>query len=251
MTRSKAREYRELARECRRLAGTVSTEEGRAHLPPWRRCGSAWRVSRSKAPTSAKRRRPHRPRASTPSSSSNSKFSPRTRTRAIRIGRASALLVAAPFYQHDRPAPRFHTVLESPLADALLAAMGEGLRARGPLLGRRVAVGKCEQWRGQHADEGGCDDKACHNFVLHQARCAGKSYGEIVKRTSVPQPEAPFRCKVFCGPKQAPLRRDLNFTAASDRSRQKCHTRSFSRADCCRKRADRVNLAHHDPPESW
>jgi hypothetical protein len=32
VTRSKAREYRELARECRRLADTVSTEEGRAHL---------------------------------------------------------------------------------------------------------------------------------------------------------------------------------------------------------------------------
>jgi hypothetical protein len=32
VTRSKAQEYRELARECRKLAGTVSTEEGRAHL---------------------------------------------------------------------------------------------------------------------------------------------------------------------------------------------------------------------------
>ena len=32
MTRSKAQEYRELARECRKLAGTVSTQDGRAHL---------------------------------------------------------------------------------------------------------------------------------------------------------------------------------------------------------------------------
>jgi hypothetical protein len=32
VTRSKAQEYRELARECRKLAGTVSTDEGRAHL---------------------------------------------------------------------------------------------------------------------------------------------------------------------------------------------------------------------------
>lgn len=32
MTRSKAEDYRELARECRRLAGTVSTEDGRVHL---------------------------------------------------------------------------------------------------------------------------------------------------------------------------------------------------------------------------
>ncbi|HET7020024.1 MAG TPA: hypothetical protein VFI58_04860 [Xanthobacteraceae bacterium] len=32
MTRGKAQEYRELARECRSLAGTVSTEDGRAHL---------------------------------------------------------------------------------------------------------------------------------------------------------------------------------------------------------------------------
>lgn len=32
VTRGKAQEYRELARECRRLAGTVSTEDGRAHL---------------------------------------------------------------------------------------------------------------------------------------------------------------------------------------------------------------------------
>ena len=32
MTRSKAQAYRELARECRRLAGTVSTEDGRTHL---------------------------------------------------------------------------------------------------------------------------------------------------------------------------------------------------------------------------
>jgi hypothetical protein len=32
VTRSKAQEYGELARECRRLAGTVSTDEGRAHL---------------------------------------------------------------------------------------------------------------------------------------------------------------------------------------------------------------------------
>ena len=32
MTRSKAQEYREVARECRKLAGTVSTDEGRAHL---------------------------------------------------------------------------------------------------------------------------------------------------------------------------------------------------------------------------
>ena len=32
VTRSKAQEYRELARECRRLAGTVSTEDGRSHL---------------------------------------------------------------------------------------------------------------------------------------------------------------------------------------------------------------------------
>ena len=32
MTRSKAQQYRELARECRKLAGTVSTDEGRAHL---------------------------------------------------------------------------------------------------------------------------------------------------------------------------------------------------------------------------
>ena len=32
MTRSKAQEYRELAGDCRRLARTLSTEEGRAHL---------------------------------------------------------------------------------------------------------------------------------------------------------------------------------------------------------------------------
>ena len=32
MTRSKAQEYRELARECRILARTVSTEDGRTHL---------------------------------------------------------------------------------------------------------------------------------------------------------------------------------------------------------------------------
>lgn len=32
MTRSKAQQYHELARECRRLAGTVSTEDGRSHL---------------------------------------------------------------------------------------------------------------------------------------------------------------------------------------------------------------------------
>jgi len=32
VTRSKAQQYRELARECRKLAGTVSTDEGRAHL---------------------------------------------------------------------------------------------------------------------------------------------------------------------------------------------------------------------------
>lgn len=32
MTRGKAQEYRELARECRGLAGTVSTDDGRAHL---------------------------------------------------------------------------------------------------------------------------------------------------------------------------------------------------------------------------
>ena len=32
VTRSKAQEYRELALECRRLAGTVSTEDGRTHL---------------------------------------------------------------------------------------------------------------------------------------------------------------------------------------------------------------------------
>jgi hypothetical protein len=32
VTRSKAQEYRELARECRKLAGTVSTDEGRTHL---------------------------------------------------------------------------------------------------------------------------------------------------------------------------------------------------------------------------
>jgi hypothetical protein len=32
VTRGKAQEYRELARECRSLAGTVSTEDGRAHL---------------------------------------------------------------------------------------------------------------------------------------------------------------------------------------------------------------------------
>ena len=41
-------------------------------------------------------------------------------------------------------------------------------------------------------------------------------YGEIVKRTSGPQPEAPFRCKVFCGFKAcATLPVDLNFTIAS------------------------------------
>jgi hypothetical protein len=61
------------------------------------------------------------------------------------------------------------------LADALLAAMGERLRARGSLLGRRLAVGQYEQWRGQHADEGGCDEKSCHEFVLHQTRYDGKS----------------------------------------------------------------------------
>lgn len=32
VTRSKAKQYHELARECRRLAGTVSTEDGRSHL---------------------------------------------------------------------------------------------------------------------------------------------------------------------------------------------------------------------------
>jgi len=32
VTRSKAQEYRELARECRGLARTVSTEDGRRHL---------------------------------------------------------------------------------------------------------------------------------------------------------------------------------------------------------------------------
>jgi phage tail tape-measure protein len=32
VTRSQAEKYRELARECRRLAGTVSTEDGRVHL---------------------------------------------------------------------------------------------------------------------------------------------------------------------------------------------------------------------------
>ena len=32
MTRSKAQEYRELARECRRLARTVSTDDSRSHL---------------------------------------------------------------------------------------------------------------------------------------------------------------------------------------------------------------------------
>ena len=32
MTRSKAQEYRELARACRTLARTVSTEDGRSHL---------------------------------------------------------------------------------------------------------------------------------------------------------------------------------------------------------------------------
>ena len=32
MTRSKAQEYHDLAQQCRRLAATVSTEEGRAHL---------------------------------------------------------------------------------------------------------------------------------------------------------------------------------------------------------------------------
>ena len=32
MTRSKAEEYRELARECRSLAVSVSTEDGRVHL---------------------------------------------------------------------------------------------------------------------------------------------------------------------------------------------------------------------------
>ena len=32
MTRSQAQEYRKLARECRRLARTVSTEDGRTHL---------------------------------------------------------------------------------------------------------------------------------------------------------------------------------------------------------------------------
>ena len=45
-------------------------------------------------------------------------------------------------------------------------------------------------------------------------------YGEIVKRTSGPQPEAPFRCKVFCGFKAcATLPVDLNFTIASDLGR--------------------------------
>jgi hypothetical protein len=32
VTRGKAEQYRELARECRRLAATVSTEEGPSHL---------------------------------------------------------------------------------------------------------------------------------------------------------------------------------------------------------------------------
>jgi len=32
VTRSKAQEYRELARACRTLARTMSTEEGRSHL---------------------------------------------------------------------------------------------------------------------------------------------------------------------------------------------------------------------------
>jgi hypothetical protein len=53
--------------------------------------------------------------------------------------------------------------------------MGERLRARGSLLGRRLCVGQHEQWRGQHADKGGCDEKSCHEFVLHQARYDGKS----------------------------------------------------------------------------
>ena len=135
-------------------------------------------------------------------------------------GRASALFVSAPFYHQHRPAPGFHAVVESPLADALRAAMGTGLRARGSLLGRRGAAGHGKQWRGQHADEGGCDDKSCHDFVLHEARSAGKSYGEIVKRASGPQPEAPFRCQVFCALKAgAALRGDLNFTIASDLGR--------------------------------
>jgi hypothetical protein len=33
VTLSKAQEYRELARECRKLAGTVSTDEGRTTPP--------------------------------------------------------------------------------------------------------------------------------------------------------------------------------------------------------------------------
>jgi hypothetical protein len=82
--------------------------------------------------------------------------------------------------------------------------MGAGLRARGSLLGRRAAVGHGEQWRDQHADEGDCDDKSCHDFVLHEAWCAGKSYGEIVKPASGPQPEAPFRCNFSAGSKRAP-----------------------------------------------
>jgi hypothetical protein len=32
VTRSQAHKYRQLARKCRRLASTVSTEDGRAHL---------------------------------------------------------------------------------------------------------------------------------------------------------------------------------------------------------------------------
>src|SRR5215510_2062290 len=51
-----------------------------------------------------------------------------------------SLLVTAPLHHHDRPAAGLHAILEAPLTDALGAALGACLRARGPLLGRCRAV---------------------------------------------------------------------------------------------------------------
>ena len=135
-------------------------------------------------------------------------------------GCASALLVSAPFYHQHRPAPGFHAALESPLADALRAAMGTGLRARGSLLGRRGAAGDGEQWRGQHADEGGCNDKSCHDFVsprgavrqqILRRDCEADQWPAAGSAVSMP---SFLRVQIGRRP-----RGDLNFTIASDLGR--------------------------------